>query len=242
MVERATKPVKVTAILSTSVCGHVPMLESLLASHMLKHMPSVANTRNGHRHTSEDWNGYRNIPVPIAYREMGGWKIPCASSPIYRVEREEVANITRVPDFDLDAIRPSGANKINTTSGTFKGMRLPKRVLVIERVSWFALARRDGGGGRSSGVLSRLRQRLKKIDAIGAKTDIGYGRVSSWVVEEVGDDYSWFAADGGNLVLMRPLPACNEIPRNLVGWREWFDRPAPPYHDKKSACKVVVPC
>jgi len=151
-----------------------------------------------------------------------------------------VANVTRISEFDIDALRSGGANKINVTSGSFKGMRLPKRVIAVERVVWFAVARADGA--KNSGHVSRLRSRLRRVKALGAKWDIGFGRVARWEVEKIDEDWSWFADHGDDRVLMRPMPVCDELPDDLTGCKRWFDRPCPPYHDKSTACEVVVPC
>lgn len=234
-----TRCVKVTAHMASGICGHVPMLDGILSAAMGIHMPSVRNTRHGDRHAGPDCNGWANVPIPIASRMFGGWRIPCASSPIYRVRAEDVAHISRVPEFDLDAIRPGGANKINVTSGSFKGMRLPKRVLNVERVVWFAVARNFSNGSSPMACMRRL---LKQAQAIGSKWAAGFGRVERWEVEPVDEDWSWFAPSDEGTVLMRPLPVCDELPADLVGHKQWFDRPAPPYHDKSTACEVVVPC
>lgn len=239
--EKRTRSAKVTAIMANPICGHVPMLDGVLCSHMGLHMSSIRQSRHGHRHSQPDHHGHENIPIPMASDMFGGWRIPCCSSPIYRVEGEDVAHITRIADFDLDVIKPGGAKKIAITGGEFKSMRLPKRVMVIKEVIWFAIARMDSANASGPGAC--LRKRLRKIDAIGAKTEVGFGRVSEWQVELMDHDWHWFARDEDDKpVLMRPLPVCDELPKDLTGARGWFDRPAPPYHDKRSACEVVVPC
>ena len=236
---KTNRPVKVTAYLASPICGHVPMLESALISLMGCHMPAIRDTRHGDRHTRRDWNGWENIPIPIAWGEIGGWHIPLSSSPIYRADSEEVAYVTSPADFDLDALKTGGANKINITGGEFKSIRLPRRIILAERVVWFAVARAHGGNGSAG---SSLRHRLRQIAAIGQDTGIGYGRVARWNVDLVDDDWSWYAPGDISPVLMRSLPKCAELPADLCGAQAWFDRPAPPYHEKSTACEVVRPC
>lgn len=233
------RPVKVTAHMATPICGHVPMLESILCDRMGRHMPAIRVSRHGDRHTGRNWNGYENVPIPVASSPMGGWQIPRASSPIFAVKGEEVMHVTSPAGFDLDAMRPGGANKINVTGGEFKAIRLPRRIIITERVVWFAVAR--SAGGRTTAA-STLRQRLGQVDAIGQDTGIGHGVVSRWEVEQIEDDWSWYAPGDDGPVLMRPLPQCDELPPSLCGAQAWFDRPAPPYHDKASAVEVVRPC
>jgi hypothetical protein len=236
------RPCKVTAVMASPICGHVPMLDALLCSWMGRFMPSILGTLGGHKHAERVWNGYQNIPIPIASKRIGGWMVPQASSPIYRIDGEDVANITRVSDFDLDAMKTTGANKINVTSGSFKGMRLPKRVMAVERVVWFAVARVDGGK-KQTAPMSRLRKAVRKIESLGGKHAVGFGVVAEWIVEPMDDDWSWFAQDAdGSPVLMRPLPMCDELPSGLVGHKQWFGRPAQPYYDNSTAVEIVVPC
>lgn len=235
------RPAKVTAVMASPICGHVPMLDGVLSSLMGLHMSRIRGSRNGNRHVRpHGLNAHPNIPIPINIAPFGGWYIAQASSPIYETVGEDVSHVTRVSDFDLDAIRPGGANKINVTSGSFKGMRLPKRIITTTRVVWFVVAKADGS--RTGGHMSALRKRLKKVEAIGGKTSIGHGRVAEWIVEPAEEDWSWFADSPDGPVLMRPLPVCDELPQALIGYKQWFGRPAAPYHDNATACEVVMPC
>ena len=243
------RPVKITAHIATPIAGHLPMLDGVLSREMVKHMTSVRESRNGHRHEPMDNAGYRNVPIPIASRHVGDYRIPLCSSPIApMVEEAQVTHFARRAELDPDLMRGDQQIKVNRSSGAHKSYYLPRRVWPVDRVVWFAVARFDGSKGDNqksnrSGGMSRLRQRLKKITAIGGKTSQGWGVVSGWTVEPCENDLSWFADHGEGTVLMRPLPkSMDDLPRNLIGCRPWFDRPCPPYHDKSQATEVLVPC
>lgn len=237
--------VKVTAHMATPIAGHLPMLDGMLTRQMAKHMPSVRRSQNGHRHEPRDNAGYRNIPIPIASEKVGDYRIPCCSSPIVPVvEEARLVRFARRAELDEALMRPEQRIKVNRSSGAHKSYYLPRRLWPVDCVVWFAIARYDGGkgSGRQSNGLSRLRQRLRKITAIGGKTAHGWGAVSAWAVEPCESDLSWFSEHGDGTVLMRPLPkAMADLPADLLGYRVWYDRPCPPYHDKFHATELVIP-
>jgi hypothetical protein len=240
------QPVKVTAHLATPIAGHLPMLDGALTRLMVKHMPRVRASRHGDRHEALDNAGYRNVPIPIASEKVADYRIPLCSSPIVPVVNEAtITHFARRAELDPALLRRDQRIKVNRSSGAHKSYYLPRRLWPVDCVVWFVVARYDGGGkqsGRNHSV-SRLRQRLKKITAIGGKTSQGWGPVTGWDVERVEYDLSWYAEHGEGTVLMRPLPKwMHDLPSDLIGFRSWFDRPSPPYHDKHRATEVVVPC
>ena len=219
---------------------------------MLRHMPSVLRSSGAGRHADYSNAGHQLVPIPIARDPIGGWLIPRCSSPITAEPHAEFSqNMARPMVTDAGIIVER--KKLNTSSGPNKSCLIPLRVRLVPCVVWFAVAEgvtsgwtRNSDGERRRRFRSprnALRDRLRKVKEIGNKRGHGWGVIDRWDVEEVDEDYSWFApGEDRNPVLMRPLPECVELPAGLTGARKSFDRPCGPYHDKSHACKVVQPC
>lgn len=239
------RPVKVTAWLSSPLCGHPPMLDSLLERYMNRHMSAIVASTNGARHARYEHGGYRLVPIPIARQRLGSWLIPLASSPILgAVIDQDVGWVTKM--LRADASLTYERRKIPLTNGPFKAYRLPRRIRLVDRVVWFAMAQSDSSAHKSP--MSRLRQTLRKIPALGEDVNIGYGNVLRWEVEPHGHDWSWFAPHpSGWQVLMRPLPIGDWIPPGLLGAQPWYGRPCGPYWESgdsgnSGGGKMVRPC
>ncbi len=231
---------KVTAWLSSPLCGNPPMLDSLLEWAMGLHMSAIVRSSNGDRHARREHGGHRLIPIPIERVRLGPWLIPRASSPIFAATEETVGHVNKRPEFDPAMLDPKALRQVPVASGPYKGYRLPRRVRLVDRVVWFAVA--VPRCGKSGGAASHLRSRLKDVRAIGEDTNVGYGQVQRWEVEPVEHDWSWYADAPDGPVLMRPLPVGEWLPDGLRGSRRSFGRPCGPYFDRVNACEVVTPC
>lgn len=202
-------------------------------------MTAVLRSSNGHRHLTD--GGRDIIPIPILRKRLGRWLIPCASSPIVFKQGEFVEHVNKRINVDEPEILAESARiQMNTTGGEFKSYRIPVRCFDADRIAWFAVA--VPPSGKSTGAMSHLRCTLRKVFAIGSKISIGYGVVTRWTVEEVADDFSWFAPSDRGSVLMRPLPAGEWLPKDMIGHVDFFDAPCGPYWDASNYTEVVKPC
>lgn len=244
-------PVKVTAWLSSPLAGNAPMLDGLLEWAMLRHMPSIRESSGGHRHMVQR-GGYERVPIPLGESVIGGHSIAMASSPILPIPEDEWSQKMARP-MVVDPELIGERKKLNTSSGPNKSCLIPIRGRLVDRIVWFAVA--EGGrpkwktkkstGDRYQAWPSApcsLRKVLQKITAIGSKCSQGFGVVDRWDVEPIEQDWSWFAPIADGSVLMRPLPAGDHFPNDMQGARLTFGCFRGPYHDKRNAGEVMVPC
>lgn len=239
MPDYKVRPLKVTAHLASPLASHEgPMLDSILEWIVSFHMCSIQKSKNGVRHRIEprargqEVSEPGKVPIPIA-RDHRSWKhpIPLCSSPIFSKPLfdcvEHFGKILSIENAPL--LAPEATRNIATTGGTYKSYRLPLRIRGIERAVWFCVGHRR-----------QIVDRLKKVESIGKKTSIGYGRVARWEVENIGEDWSWFAPSDNGRVLMRPLPA-EIVPKDIVGARTWYGAPVPPYWQRSNMTEIMQP-
>lgn len=231
------RPLKVTARLASGakVAGDVPMLDALIEWCMSRH---VGRTLGLAHDLESDRAPYRPgvIPTPILRRRVEGfpWPVPLCSSPIFRAAADDHAHYNRAFRADPLLIRPDARRVYSSTNGEFKSYRLPLRVRLIERVVWFCLAK-DARG------VKEVRRLLREVTYLGKKTSQGYGRVAEWVVEDIEQDWSWYAPSESGPVLMRPLPV-SAVPEGTLGGRRWFGGIVPPYWCADYFAEMVQPC
>lgn len=233
------QPVKVTAWLSSPLAGSPPYLDSLLEWVMSFHLPSIESSSNGARHrVSRRPRGtyilredIGKIPLPIRRERFGGLPIPRCSAPILgdvlndkhdRISKTLIHSCTDLC-FEDRVLAQGG--------GEYKSYHLPLRVRLVDRVVWFA-----------EGDPRRIKQRCRAVPAIGKKVSIGYGRVAEWQVERIEEPLSWYAQTESGTVLMRVLPLCDQLPAELIGYREWYGGCCPPYWQADLYRKCVQPC
>jgi hypothetical protein len=221
------------------------MIDSVLEWVMGIKMGSIMKSRNGERHARFENAGKRLVPIPIWRERIGDWLVPHASSPIFISSGEYTGHCNKRPDFDRPEVSRESLRRVDVAGGSFKAYRLPRRIRVVAKVVWFAVAKGDASKTSrtsSGGHVARLRSRLKGVTAIGEDTNVGYGSVSNWEIEPIDKDMSWFAPNDYGSVLMRPMPIGNWLPENLIGFQAWHGRPVGPYWDKTTAVEIVRPC
>lgn len=222
---------KITAYLASPLAGAAPLLDALLEWAMSVHVGETRGEWKVDRRRPAP--GIAEIPIPILRVRLGGWPIACCSSPILpTADAETVEHVTkRIATEHADLLAPEERRVIDTTSTWTKSYRLPVQVRRVSRVVWFARGNRHG-----------LMSLLKQIDAIGTRPKAGYGRVKKWDVERGAPEAWWYADSPAGLVLMRPLPLCDELPRELVGYRRDYGACCAPYWHPERLTDVVVPC
>lgn len=232
MASRKKEPLKITGWLDAPLAGPAPpYLDAVLElklSHQSKH--------GAPRGAPVPAAAVGKIATPIGRREIGGISIPQCSSPIYRALDDRHEHYTRsLAQTDSHLLRADRRLVLNTGSGLHRSYRLPLRVRLIERVVWFALA-------DASWLERILIKHRNGITALGKKTSQGYGRIRRWEIESSQQRAWWFAASEAGPVLMRPLPACDELPDNLVGGRRSYGGCRAPYWQADLYREIVVPC
>jgi len=221
---------RIVARLASPLAGEAPELDALLEWAMSAH----------HK---KDEPGYKvdrkfaapelaALPIPILRRTIGGWPVGCCSSPIVAAEAETVEHFgKRLSVENARLLDPDNRRVVATTNSWTKSYRLPLRIRAVDRIVWFAIGERRS-----------VQHTLKQVRALGQKVSDGYGRVASWEVESGAPDVCWFADGPHGRVLMRSLPAGDELPKNLVGYRTDFGPVCPPYWHHERYCERVVPC
>ena len=218
---------KVTAHLSSPLAGTVPHLDALLEHEMAQREGKAWKIQ---RHQEAPSAG--EIHIPMLRRSIGGVPVACCSSPIVEPSREMAEHFAkRLATEHAGLLAPKKRLVVAVSNQVFKSYRLPLRLRNARRIVWFALAHRRP-------VLSLLRS----VHSLGKKRSYGYGRVARWEAETIDVDWSWYVLSEKGHVLMRPLPACGELPPNLQGARPDFGACQPPYWHPDRYMEIVVPC
>lgn len=226
------EPLKITCLLDAPLAGPAPPYLDALLELKLSHQSKFGVAR-GQPVPAENVG---KIETPIGRRQFGGLAMPQCSSPIFDGHADRHEHYTRsLATTDSHLLRPDRRLVLNTGSGLHRSYRLPLRVRAIDRVAWFAFA--------DAGWLERLLIKARSgVSAIGKKTSQGYGRVRRWEIEPADISAWWFAEHEAGLVLMRPLPDCDELPENLIAARKSYGGCQAPYWQRDLYREIVVPC
>jgi len=218
---------KVTCVLQSAVASDMPMLDAIIEGEMAHRLGKGASIQR-----DQPAPPYGEIPVPFLRAAFGGLSIPCCSSPIWATGQESVEHFgKRLATEHSALLSPARRQMAPMTNGVFKSYRLPLRLRDCRKIVWFMRAERR-----------EIRRILKSILSVGKKRSFGYGRVDEWIVDHVEQDLSWFAKTDRGSILMRPLPKCDDLPADLIGFREEFGAAQSPYWHPDRYCERVVPC
>lgn len=215
-----TKPIPllVKAHMQADLCGEPPHLDGLLEATMAIHQ--------GHSKQPGSSQVYApgTVRIPIIRRFMAGQLVACCSSPLYAWPKES---------RHIDPVAVGNRDLGQGTQAVAQAIPQKTRVIAVDTVYWFVLA-------RNPWVLQKtLRQSVKSI---GLKRDRGFGEVAQWTVTEFEQDFSWFmpVREVGT-VLMRPLPYCRWLPRDLIGAERKMGPCQPPYWHPDREMEIVEP-
>lgn len=217
---------KITAHLATPIAGDVPFLDAIIEWEMAQREGKAYKIQ---RHQPAP--PYGDVHVPMLRRRIGGVLVPCCSAPICSPEIETVEHFAkRLGVEHSQFLREDRRLIVATGNNAYKSYRLPLRLRIVDRVVWFTIAHR-----------SRILKLCKSVHSLGKKRSLGYGRVAKWEAESVDEDWSWFARSGLGVVLMRPLPLCDQTD-GLLGSRRDFGAVQPPMWHPDRYMERVVPC
>lgn len=215
--------------LSSPLAGEPPMLDGLLEFEMSQRQGLANRVR-------------RDLPCPPANaihipclrgRMADVDDIPRVSSPIFAAESDSHRHLTKRFAVEYASLLAAEERTVVATgNATYKSYRFPLRERNVPVVCWFV-----GGASRRN-----LKSALKSVTSIGKKRSNGFGRIARWDFEEVEHDLSWFAATPHGTLLMRPLPYCDQLPADLIGYRRDFCSVMPPYWHPERNIEAVVPC
>lgn len=132
-------------------------------------------------------------PIPLRQDAIKEQKFWACSSPFYQIESEQIIRYRKRWDYqDRYCAWGKRKAKVNSGEGNTKSYDIPLRLVVTDRVDWFAVGDPE--------PISRL---LANCTNIGKKRSQGKGQVSSWNVKEFSCDWSLYR----NGRLTRPFPA-----------------------------------
>lgn len=207
----------------------IPQLDALVVDAMAALVPSVAHSR---RDPAPPFEALP--PIPIAHDMLAGHRVYRASAPIYRqVTLDEEYCVQAFPKEMSDLLASDSRGILRVGSGDQKSFRLKYDQIAASEVVWFAaLTQRP----------AMLKKVLKKrVLHLGSQRKRGRGRIVGWDVEAIDSDYSWFAPHRDGTVLMRNLPACDELPDDLRGYLIEIGSVTPPYWHPGRRCGIVAP-
>jgi len=219
---------KVTAVLSSPLAGDAPYLDSLLEFEMAQRQGKANTIVRG-----SPAPPVGEIHLPLLRGGFGGVNgIPRCSAPIVSPENVRHEHFAKRIAVEHAGLLSDNQRLVVATGNSWtKSYRLPLKVSNVDRVCWFI-----AGSKRRS-----LKSLLKSVQSIGKKRSQGYGRIASWEFAEVEHDWSWFAPCELGTLLMRVLPWCDDLPKNLIGFKRWFGAYAAPYWHPDRMRDIVVP-
>lgn len=217
---------RITCHLASPIGGDVPMLDSILEYEMAQRLGMAGKIQR-----SDPAPPYGEVNIPIARHWFGGMLIPCCSSPIVEPSQESVERFAkRMSTENSELLKPSARKMVPVGNGLFKSYRLPIRLRHTNRVVWFTI-----------GTRKHVMKLLKSVVSLAKKRSYGYGMVEKWEADRVNEDLSWFAPTASGTILMRPLPVCDGIPTDLIGYQKGFGAVQSPYWHPDRFIERVVP-
>lgn len=216
---------KITVYLSSPLAQEAPSLDALL-EYIISFKSGIAKkfTR------SDKLEPIGNIRIPIIRKKIGGYLISKCSNPIYKYNRVDKDFLTKQLSTEHSKwLEEKQRKNVSKKSGAYKSIRKPIKISYVDKIVWFCMAGKE------------IKKLLKCINSIGSYKKIGYGLISSWEFENIDKDYSWYAEENGKKILMRTLPLCDELPKNLIGYRKSFGALAPPYWHRDRMTEIVEP-
>lgn len=229
---------RVVAHLSSQLAGDAPHLDSLLVSVAARlRAPKGADpgVKVDRKYAAPEPG---TVPIPLLRETVTGCLVARCTSPILDEVRDEShAHVSkRIAVEYTGLLAPSERKVVVTTNTWMKSYRLPLRVRLVPRIAWLCV-------GNRREILSLL----KEVFALGKKVAHGYGRVSRWECERIGDVphrwWPWWVESEAGPVLMRPLPeAWDGLPRGLVGARPDYGACGDPYWHPDRYGGIVTPC
>ena len=221
---------KVSAYLRSPLAGDPPFLDSILAYELA--------LRLGYKHARKltrdiPMSQIESVPIPITQKTLNGIDIFCCSDPIMSpVLSEWIDHLVKRFDSDLVSLmlNPNQLKMLLTSSGPYKSKFDPMRIRLIERVTWFV-----------RGDRKEINKLAKKIIAIGKRRNIGYGIIDKWEYEEMENDFSIFAPQNGQKVLMKTIPIVS-VPSGVKGYVRSYGGGVMPYWHPENYMEIARPC
>lgn len=227
---------RLTAHLATGLAGDAPQLDALLVyvASRLGGKGAEPGYKVDRRYPCPDTSG---ISIPMARRRIAGLNVALCTSPILGDVRDDRHDfIAKRIGVDHAGLLGRDERRVVTTTNSWtKSYRLPLRVRTVDRVVWLCVGSRR-----------EILKSLRYVPAVGKKVADGYGRVSRWECERIGDTphdcWPWWIDSEHGPVLMRYLPLCDELPTNLIGARRGYGACVDPYWHGDRDCERVEPC
>lgn len=220
---------KVTARLGSPLAGEAPHLCAILEYEMAQRQGLAGKLSRG-----EPAPPAGAIHIPCLRGAIGGVEhIPRVSSPILMprsVRHERIAKRLAVEHSSL--LAEEHRLSVAVGNNRYRSYFLPLKTGVVDRVVWFV-----AGTKRRS-----LKSLLDSVKSLGKKRSVGYAIVTAWEFEEIEHDWSWFAKVEQGTLLMRPLPFCDQLPTDLIGFRRDFGACIPPMWHPDRYMEIVKPC
>lgn len=218
---------KITAQMASPICGEIPQFDALLEFEMAQRQGVAQKLR---RELPAPPQGA--VHIPMVRRRLGPWEVGCCSAPIARQRAEfKEHKAKRLATERAELLQASQRLVVATGNATYKSYRLPQRVRDFERIVWLVWGHRRP-----------IKSLLRSVRSLGMDRSVGYGRVESWVLEEVPGEEWWYAPSAAGTVLMRPLPYGPWLPKDLIGYRRDFGACCAPYWHPDRYGEIVVPC
>lgn len=219
---------RVEATLSSPLAGDPPYLDGLLEYEMSQRLGLAGKVLR-----SDPAPEVGAVHIPCLRGDFGGVRgIPRVSAPIMAATDDRHEHFAkRIAVEHAALLAPSNRLVVATGNSTYKSYRLPLRTRNVAKVVWFVT------GAKRRNLLSLL----DSVKSIGKKRSDGYGRIADWEAYPVEEDYAWFAPTPNGTLLMRALPNCDQLPKDLIGYKRALGACQPPMWHPDRCMEIVVP-
>jgi len=191
MAKSKTEPFKVTCKLMdgriNSADGIINLDAILYHAWFMKHEPGILD---GTKEKTTGKAKHLNFGIPVTRLPDNRYAASCG---FYRQYSQHIEYWNKRPDFTsaINGRYLASGGKIDTGAGPLKAYHFPQVIRTVSDIEFYGV-----------GTISKIRELLSYIHAIGKKPAAGWGQVREWIVEPFPEDWS----TAGKYGLMRPMP------------------------------------
>jgi len=222
---------RITAHLSSPLCGEAPRLDALLTWQMAMVLGKKCKRKITRSTPLKD---VVSLKIPIVSTAIDGDKVLCCSDPIIDISankwQERIAGRFDVSSNSL-MLAPEKRKAIQNSSGPLKQRFSPVNICSTGTIVWFARCDKK-----------QVNSLLKRVYALGKLRKIGYGAIALFSYDKQEEDISIFAEKEGERILMRTVPLKLAIGSGCAGYRSSYGACQMPYWHSENYTEVAIPC
>ena len=220
---------KIICELCSPLCNEPPQLDALLYNEIIfKHGLCKQGEKLGR---SAPISKFKTVRIPLKSINFMGVPVYYSSNPIYKCIHEFREDFCYHFEPELSFLLCDNEKKsISCVSGVYKDRRLPLRLKLVDTIVWFC-----------NGTMESVLELLHNINSIGSLRKQGFGVVHKWKAEKVDYDYSIYADNNGEKILMKNIPE-KMVDKKATGYTIAYGACSPPYWHPGRFMNIGKPC